>query len=76
VQYLGAASLVKVDWAAAARRFEGMFYTTRTDSVTGVKTSSAPTVPGVWSRLVHFLTVDFQQRASFVAGLALGLRIG
>jgi FUN14 domain-containing protein 1 len=58
------------------QRFENIFYTSRTDPVTGVKTSSAPTIPGIWSTLVGFLTADFQQRASFLAGLALGLRIG
>jgi len=30
----------------------------------------------LWNWVVDFLTADFQSRASFVAGLALGLRIG
>ena len=30
----------------------------------------------IWHRLVDFLTTDFQQRATFLAGLVLGLRLG
>jgi FUN14 domain-containing protein 1 len=35
-----------------------------------------PTLPSIWRWLIDFLTADFQPRASFVAGLALGLRLG
>ncbi|WFD28345.1 hypothetical protein MNAN1_003354 [Malassezia nana] len=30
----------------------------------------------IWNRLVEFLTSDFQERATFIAGLILGLRLG
>lgn len=30
----------------------------------------------IWNRLVEFLTSDFQERATFIAGLVLGLRLG
>lgn len=36
----------------------------------------APNVYSLWNWIVDFLTADFQQRASFVAGFALGLRVG
>jgi len=39
-------------------------------------TKKALTVYSVWKRVVSFLVADFQQRASFVAGFALGLRLG
>ncbi|KAJ7063200.1 hypothetical protein C8F01DRAFT_1209556 [Mycena amicta] len=62
----------RVDWNAVGFRFKRAFYTV--DAKTGE--SVAPTVLGVWRRLVDFLTADFQPRASFVAGFALGVRIG
>lgn len=63
--------MVKVDWGRMASRFENLFYTT---SPTGAK--KPPTVVSLWNWLVGFLTADFQPRASFLAGLVLGLRIG
>lgn len=71
VKYLGSQSLVKVDWTRIATRFENLFY--KTDAA-GRK--HPPTIGSLFRWLVDFLTVDFQARASFIAGLALGLRIG
>ncbi|KAJ3786816.1 FUN14 family-domain-containing protein [Lentinula aff. detonsa] len=71
LQYLGSFSLLRVDWTRVGHRFESLFYTT---DATGTK--RAPTVWTAWNWLVNFLTADFQPRASFLAGLALGLRIG
>ncbi|KAN0076976.1 FUN14 family domain containing protein [Tylopilus felleus] len=71
LQYLGSVSLVKVDWARMASRFEDLFYTT---DVLGNK--KPPTIGSIWKWMVDFLTADFQPRASFVAGFALGLRVG
>lgn len=71
IQYLGSMSVVKVDWARMGRKFENLFY--KTDA-TGAK--KAPTISSLWNWMVDFLTADFQPRASFLAGLALGLRIG
>lgn len=36
----------------------------------------APNVYSLWNWIIDFLTADFQQRASFVAGFALGVRVG
>ena len=69
-QYLGSLSVVRVDWSRAATRFENLFY--RTEN--GVR--RPPTITSLWSWLVNFLTADFQPRATFAAGLILGLRIG
>lgn len=71
LQYLGSLSLVRVDWGRMASRFENLLYT---KDALGNK--RAPTISSMWRWVVDFLTADFQPRASFIAGLALGLRIG
>ncbi|KAF9264789.1 hypothetical protein L218DRAFT_925350 [Marasmius fiardii PR-910] len=71
LQYLGSASIIRIDWGLAAKRFEGWFYTT---DAAGVK--RPPTVYSLWNALVTFLTADFQARASFLGGFMLGLRLG
>lgn len=54
-----------------AKRFENLAYTKDVEGHT-----RAPTVGSLIRWMVDFLTADFQQRASFVAGFALGLRLG
>ncbi|KAG2078077.1 hypothetical protein BDR04DRAFT_1000052 [Suillus decipiens] len=71
LQYLGSMSLVRVNWGGMASRFENLLYTT--DALGNKK---PPTISSLWRWVVDFLTADFQPRASFIAGLALGLRIG
>jgi len=71
LQYLGSMSLVRVDWGRMASRFENLFYTR--DALGHTR---PPTISSLWRWVVDFLTADFQPRASFIAGLALGLRIG
>ncbi|KAF8274970.1 FUN14 family-domain-containing protein [Lactarius quietus] len=71
LQYLGSASIIKIDWSKAAARFENLMYTTE---VNGVR--RPPSVYSLWRWLVDFLTADFQPRASFIAGFALGIRVG
>ncbi|KAF8575803.1 hypothetical protein K439DRAFT_1641101 [Ramaria rubella] len=70
LQYFNSLSLIRVDWGRAASRFENLVYT----EVNGIK--RPPTVFSLWRWLVNFLTADFQPRASFLAGMMLGLRIG
>ncbi|TFK29843.1 hypothetical protein FA15DRAFT_699424 [Coprinopsis marcescibilis] len=72
LQYFASQSFIRVDWARMASRFESAFHSA--DPQSGLK--RAPTVGSVFKRLIDFLTADFQPRASFVAGFALGLRIG
>ncbi|KAH7107543.1 FUN14 family-domain-containing protein [Auriculariales sp. MPI-PUGE-AT-0066] len=72
VQYLSINSFVRVDWARIGGKFEQLFY--RTDPLTGKK--RPPTVGSLWNWLINFLTTDFQPRASFLAGIALGIRLG
>ncbi|KAJ7710013.1 FUN14 family-domain-containing protein [Mycena rosella] len=72
LQYFGSFGLLKVDWDSMGARFQNLFYTTNPE--TGSK--ATPTLYSAWKWLVDFLTADLQPRASFIAGLALGLRIG
>ncbi|KAH9934646.1 uncharacterized protein B0H18DRAFT_1114525 [Fomitopsis serialis] len=71
VFYLGSLSLLRVDWPHMASRFENLFYTT---DAAGRK--RAPNAGSLFRWITDFLTADFQQRASFVAGFVLGIRIG
>ncbi|KAJ3551996.1 hypothetical protein NM688_g4391 [Phlebia brevispora] len=71
LQYLGSLSLVRVDWTRMSGRFENLFYR---EDVQGIR--RPPSIGSVMRWLIDFLTADFQQRASFVAGFALGLRVG
>jgi len=71
LQYLGSASIIKIDWSRAAACFDRLVYTTEANGV-----RRPPTVYSLWKWLVDFLTADFQPRASFIAGFALGMRIG
>lgn len=71
LQYLGSKSLVKVDWTGMSARFEDLFYTRDTNGHL-----KPPNVLSLWRWLIDFLTADFQPRASFLAGFALGLRVG
>ncbi|KAJ6630689.1 FUN14 family-domain-containing protein [Mycena sp. CBHHK59/15] len=72
LQYFGSFGLLKVDWQKMGTRFQSLFYTR--DPKTGA--TAPPTIYSLWTWLVDFLCADFQPRASFLAGLALGLRIG
>ncbi|KIY50951.1 hypothetical protein FISHEDRAFT_71254 [Fistulina hepatica ATCC 64428] len=71
LQYLQSLSFIRVNWAHIDSRFEQRFYIAQADG-----TANAPSVRSVLRWLIDFLTADFQPRASFLAGLALGLRIG
>ncbi|WWC69223.1 uncharacterized protein I206_103160 [Kwoniella pini CBS 10737] len=70
LQYMSSKSYIHVDWSKLGSKYDTAF---------GSKTSTGykgPTVGGVYNRIVDFLTSNFQQRASFIAGLVLGLRLG
>jgi len=70
-QYLSSMSLVRVDWGRMGSRFENLFY-----SKDALGNKRPPTISSLWRWVVDFLTADFQPRASFIAGFALGLRVG
>lgn len=68
-QYLGSRSLVNVDWKSMASRYDSVV-----DSYAGSGAGSK--LARVSNRVVDFLLANFPPRATFVAGLVLGLRIG
>jgi hypothetical protein len=55
-QYLSSKSYVTVDWARLSRSYDSTFGTR-----TSAGGSKAPTVQGVWNRLVDFVTANFQR---------------
>ncbi|KAL7424182.1 hypothetical protein Q5752_001768 [Cryptotrichosporon argae] len=71
LQYLSSKSYITIDWKRLTSRY---------DSVLGTKTPTgevrAPTVGGFFNGIVDFLSANFQQRATFVAGFVLGIRLG
>ncbi|KAJ7582897.1 FUN14 family-domain-containing protein [Mycena floridula] len=71
LQYLGHTSILRVDWSKMATRFENAVSTT---DASGHR--QTPTVVTAWNWLVNFLVADFPPRATFLAGLVLGLRVG
>ncbi|CAD6907131.1 unnamed protein product [Tilletia caries] len=79
LQYLSSQRLVNVNWGAISRNYNNIVDRAagggegNTLSVRGWKGSKASRI---WSRFVDFLTADFQPRATFLAGLVLGFRLG
>ncbi|GFZ45829.1 hypothetical protein JCM24511_03561 [Saitozyma sp. JCM 24511] len=71
LQYMSSKSYISVYWSKLSSRYDSAF---GTSSAAGGR--KAPTVGDVWSAFVDFLTANFQQRASFLGGLVLGLRLG
>ena len=66
---MAARGMVNVDWKSMARRYEGTV-----DTFAGAGTGSR--LQRVGGRVMDFLLADFPPRATFAAGLALGLRLG
>ncbi|KAL1409042.1 hypothetical protein Q8F55_005866 [Vanrija albida] len=71
LQYLSSKKFVSVDWKAINNSYDSKIGTTGPDGKV-----SYPSVKQVYNGFVDFLTANFQQRATFVAGFLLGLRVG
>ncbi|KAK9896086.1 hypothetical protein P389DRAFT_171032 [Cystobasidium minutum MCA 4210] len=69
LQYLASRGMLNVDWKTMATRYDSIV-----DSYAG--TGAGSKLARVGSRVVDFLLADFPPRATFTAGLVLGLRIG
>ncbi|KAK0525095.1 hypothetical protein OC842_005622 [Tilletia horrida] len=79
LQYLSSQRLVNVNWNAIGKTYDR--FVDRAAGETGVSSASVRGWKGsklqrIWNRLVDFLTADFQPRATFLAGLVLGFRLG
>ncbi|EPQ26578.1 uncharacterized protein PFL1_05899 [Pseudozyma flocculosa PF-1] len=78
LQYLNTQRLVSVNWSAIGNRYDRLVNGAAggeagSSSATGYAGSTAQRL---WNRTTHFLMADFQPRATFMAGLLLGLRLG
>ncbi|KAI3625168.1 hypothetical protein CBS9595_000529 [Malassezia furfur] len=74
LQYLASRSFIKVNWSS----IESVYNSSVNGLAGPAEGAGARQYPlvRIWRRAVNFLTADFQQRATFVAGLVLGLRLG
>ncbi|PWZ00750.1 hypothetical protein BCV70DRAFT_200010 [Testicularia cyperi] len=77
LQYMNSQRLVTVNWSAINSRYDKLVNSAAGSSnsvqTTGFRGSKAGRV---WNNFTNFLMADFQPRATFMAGLLLGLRIG
>ncbi|BEI89912.1 uncharacterized protein CcaverHIS019_0212740 [Cutaneotrichosporon cavernicola] len=71
LQYLQSKRYVTVDWNAVSKSYDGTFANTDENGQVVY-----PTAQGLLNGFIDFLTANFQQRATFVAGFLLGLRVG
>lgn len=77
LQYLSSQRVVSVDWSKLGQRYSNVLES----SAGGPADPKAKGWSGsmgarIYHRFVDFLTANFQERASLLAGLALGLRLG
>lgn len=77
LQYLSQQRLVKVDWNKIGARYNSALESSAggpaDPAARGWNNSMAARL---YHRFVDFLTANFQERATLLAGLALGLRLG
>lgn len=75
LQYLNSQQLIKVNWSAINSRYDKLVGSAAgpDQNAKGFQRSTAQTI---WKRTTNFLVADFQPRATFMAGLLLGLRLG
>lgn len=76
LQYLASKRIITMNWGALRSRYAG-----QVERLAGPVDGSKSTFEKypfvrIWHRTVDFLTCDFQERATFIAGLVLGLRLG
>ncbi|WFD20672.1 hypothetical protein MCAP1_002923 [Malassezia caprae] len=76
LQYLASKRLVNINWKSMSSSYgQEMERLAGPLDPTKSRFQQMPLVR-IWNRLVEFLTSDFQERATFIAGLVLGLRLG
>lgn len=79
-QYLSSQRLIQVNWGALSSRYDNLLSRVAGPSdpasTSGKANTNTNTAQRLWIRTTHFLTADFQPRATFMAGLLLGLRLG
>ncbi|SAM79915.1 uncharacterized protein UBRO_02253 [Ustilago bromivora] len=76
LQYLNSQRLIAVNWSAINSRYDKLVGSAAGPETTNVGGYSGSTLQRIWNRTANFLMADFQPRATFMAGLVLGLRLG
>lgn len=76
LQYLNSQKLVQVNWSAINSRYDKLVGSAAGPETGSVRGYSGSTLQRIWNRTTNFLMADFQPRATFMAGLVLGLRLG
>ncbi|SNX83376.1 uncharacterized protein MEPE_02083 [Melanopsichium pennsylvanicum] len=77
LQYLNSQKLVQVNWSAINSKYDKLVGSAAgPETASNVRGYSGSTLQRIWNRTTNFLMADFQPRATFMAGLVLGLRLG
>lgn len=77
LQYMNSQRLITVNWSAINSRYDKLVGSAAgPETATNVRGYSGSTLQRIWNRTTNFLMADFQPRATFMAGLLLGLRLG
>lgn len=76
LQYLNSQRLISVNWGKISKRYDGWVDGAAGPRDPAAKGWSNSTAARIWTRFTDFLTANFQERATFLAGLTLGLRLG
>ncbi|WFD07003.1 hypothetical protein MVES1_002358 [Malassezia vespertilionis] len=74
LQYLASRKLVNVNWKSIESTYNKSIDKFATPS--GDRAMDRFPLTRIWQNSINFLTSDFQQRATFIGGLVLGLRLG
>lgn len=77
LQFLASKGVVKINWQSIESVYRsGVDSAARAGDEAGATAKNTPPLVRIWHNMIDFLTTDFQQRATFIAGLVLGLRLG
>jgi uncharacterized membrane protein (Fun14 family) len=76
LQYLNGQRLISVNWNAINSRYDKLVNSAAGPQAVNARGYSGSKLQRIWANFTNFLTADFQPRATFLAGLLLGLRLG
>ncbi|GAA5897089.1 FUN14 domain-containing protein [Sporobolomyces salmoneus] len=72
LQYMSSRSLININWGALTSSYDSLI----TSRAGPPASQGGNRVVGLWNWFIDFVGADIQSRATFVAGVMLGLRIG
>lgn len=76
LQYMNSQRLISVNWKAINGKYDKYVGSAAGPVDPNARGFSGSTAQRIWNRGTNFLMADFQQRATFMAGLLLGFRLG